>query len=342
MDKEHKNAERGTPAGTDRFRPIRRVLPVLRSLRAGKRVGVEEVTSLTGLDVQHARRLLSFLQRELKLVREYEGHRIVVYEEVQASLGAPDLVGMVALEAACATMDQFRGSDLHRRWQELAARAVEAARGPARELHERLAGAIYVVQGAHADMSKVQAAFDACVDAVTSRNRVAFDYGSAAGRGVAPRRVEPWTVALHLGIPYLVAPEEGAEQPKLWRLDRMQGCHRIRGTTYDYPSRYRYSPAAYFQDSFGVWKDDGAAEEVVLRVSGELEEYVAGTIWHSSEEKHKLTNGIEVSLRVTITPEFERWLLSLGEGLTVVSPTALSVRLAERHEQAAVRLRPRT
>lgn len=330
------------PSETDvhepnRFNQVRRILPVITCLMEGKSVGVAEIEAMTGFDTQQARRLLRFLIDEMHLKEERDGRRIVAFRPSEAKIGSPDQMGMVALELAASSMSIFRGIDIHRRWQEIAARATEAASERARQLHELLDRAVYFVRGPHTDVRRVDAALTIVLDSLVARERVQFGYRSSTGEGERSRRVEPWSLVVYSGRFYLLGPEVGGDRPKLWRLENMIGVRQIEGESYDYPSRYRYEPEDVFEHVFGVYVGDRRPEDVSVIVSGPvpLVDYADVTVWHRSERKQRTTAGLEIHMHLVITPELEQWMMGFGEYMTVIGPEHLAVKIRDRHAQAA-------
>jgi predicted DNA-binding transcriptional regulator YafY len=124
---------------------------------------------------------------------------------------------------------------------------------------------------------------------------------------------------------------------KTWRLEAVADCRRDRNSSFEYPNRYRHQPDRHFEDSFGIWQDHREPEEVEIRVTGELRDYVAGTVWHQSEHKTLEVGAVRVRFRLAINPEVERWLLSLGKHVEILKPDDLRAAIAEHHREAAAR-----
>ena len=79
-------------------------------------------------------------------------------------------------------------------------------------------------------------------------------------------------------------------------------------------------------DSIGIYKG-GKAERVRLLAQGFAARLLTERRWHSSQRVKELpgTDGeeVEVTMKVAITPELERWILSWGANARVLEPESL-------------------
>jgi predicted DNA-binding transcriptional regulator YafY len=55
----------------------------------------------------------------------------------------------------------------------------------------------------------------------------------------------------------------------------------------------------------------------------------------TKSRQSKRDESLEMTLKVALTPELERWLWSWGDAVEVVKPVALRERLRNVHQQAA-------
>jgi predicted DNA-binding transcriptional regulator YafY len=319
-----------------RFDPLRRLLPLVAGLYRGHRLGWEEVARDTGLGEQQARRMWRTLVDELGLRIARDGRRKVASLPVEDPEWTPDLEGLVAIKFADAAMEAFRGSDVHARWRELADRAVLTASERARGKFELLRSALVYVRGPHTDLGPVRDSLTEIIDGLACRHRVRLLYRKNGASDWEPCDVEPWSLVLHAGSLYLLAPRRGQDQPKLWKLESVRRCERLKGDTYEYPSAYRFDGARHFERFIGVWTSDLLPVDVVLRFVGRIRDYVEATTWHPTERKTRLEDGgVEVRLTVALTPDLDRWVMGFGEECRVVEPPELATRISARLRPAA-------
>jgi WYL domain len=88
--------------------------------------------------------------------------------------------------------------------------------------------------------------------------------------------------------------------------------------------------------SIGIY--EGAhVEPVQLRFTGWAARVAPERVWHSSQKSRlsKRDESLDMTLKVALTPELERWLWSWGDAVEVIKPVALRERLRNAHQRAA-------
>ena len=87
----------------------------------------------------------------------------------------------------------------------------------------------------------------------------------------------------------------------------------------------------YFDDFIGVTKpEDGSLEKIELHFYPLLAPYIKTKPIHTSQSSMEVTNGLHVKIEVIPNFELEQLILSFGEGVKVISPEHLKLKILER------------
>jgi predicted DNA-binding transcriptional regulator YafY len=156
--------------------------------------------------------------------------------------------------------------------------------------------------------------------------RFRYEGGSTPGR---IREVSP--LGLLFGRSnYLVAQEEGVEEPRNWRLDRMQDVEVL-----DRPALRPdgFSLQDYADESFGIYRD--GAQEVVLHVTPEGAEDALRWRFHANQSVEPQDDGsVIVSFRASGMRELAWHLFTWGDKVRVLAPDRLRTTLLQEIELA--------
>jgi predicted DNA-binding transcriptional regulator YafY len=167
-------------------------------------------------------------------------------------------------------------------------------------------------------------------EALKGANALRFRYegGSTPGR---IREVSP--LGLLFGRSnYLVAQEDGGEEPRNWRLDRMQDVEVL-----DRPAARPdgFSLQDYADESFGIYRD--GAQDVVLHVTPEGAEDALRWRFHSNQAVAPQDDGsVVVRFRASGMRELAWHLFTWGDRVRVVAPERLRETLLQEIELARV------
>jgi proteasome accessory factor B len=83
-----------------------------------------------------------------------------------------------------------------------------------------------------------------------------------------------------------------------------------------------------FSGSFAAFQS-GKVERVVLRLDAFAARLAAERTWHPSQKlEAKKDGGAELRLDVSVAPDLENWILSLGAHAEVLKPKELRARIA--------------
>jgi predicted DNA-binding transcriptional regulator YafY len=157
--------------------------------------------------------------------------------------------------------------------------------------------------------------------AVRERRPVEIDYASLSGGTRRWRTVEPWQVVQRGEAWYLVARDNAAGEPRVFRLDRVAG---VRGL----PGRVEV-PAGFDVERFfaGSWRAFRRDEDhaVHLVFAARLAPLLVGAR-HAADERVKvLRDGrVDYRVRVNALEELARWVAGFGGGVEVRAPEELA------------------
>lgn len=173
--------------------------------------------------------------------------------------------------------------------------------------------------------------------ACTEGQLMACTYASVSSDGPTPRTLGPHYLYFSKGALYLVAEDLGDGKIKTFALPRMSDARMLD----DAYQGSKSDPAELFRNSFGIYRDGGAPEDVTIHFSRTIAPFVRERSWHHSQRTVAKSGGdIELKLHVTITPELVSWILGFGPEATVLEPRHLQSRLAEAAERIIGKYRP--
>ena len=93
----------------------------------------------------------------------------------------------------------------------------------------------------------------------------------------------------------------------------------------------------YFDDFIGVTKpEDGSLEKIELHFYPLLAPYIKTKPIHTSQSSMEVTNGLHVKIEVIPNFELEQLILSFGEGVKVISPEHLKLKILDRLNKSLI------
>ena len=156
------------------------------------------------------------------------------------------------------------------------------------------------------------------------------------------RTIEPYLLKEAQRRWYVLAWDVEKEALRVFGLDRIKHLDDERGVKFQHP--VPKGVEHYFDDSFGAWVDNERtqAEEVVLAFRKlptdtvfipNPAKYLEAMPLHSSQEILKdEEEAIVLRLRIKITPDFIKELLSYGKQVEVLTPAHLQEELTAKHK----------
>ncbi len=173
---------------------------------------------------------------------------------------------------------------------------------------------------------------DDVLTALLRQNPVEALYARVGGP-IRTYRLHPYTLAHWRQGLYLFALDTEVNRVKTFAIDRFRAFSRTRGESFDYPDDF--DPGAMVKDCFGII--GGEVVDICLQFSRSVAPYVRERIWHHSQQvQAQAGGGIQVSLRVGLSPELEAWVLGFGPNVTVLEPEGFRDRIRRLHHEASI------
>lgn len=140
------------------------------------------------------------------------------------------------------------------------------------------------------------------------------------------RKVEPYTLKLSRRRWYMLVRTQ--DQFKVFSLDRM---FSLEMTDERFGKIKGFSPEAYFAEYFGVLTDGTPLAHIVIRAYGKMASYLRTLPLHDSQRELERTDEYtDYSLDLRPTADFIGELLSYDEGIEVLEPADLRLKIREK------------
>ena len=161
-------------------------------------------------------------------------------------------------------------------------------------------------------------------EALTAGRMVEFEYRARTTGVTSRQRVEPYGV-LYGNRAHLVGRTDWADEPRLWRLDRVRNARVLEET---FERKRDFDLRCYAERSFGTFQENPV--EVVLRFDEEAAYDAGNFLFHPSQTSHWNEDGtITVRFRAGGIDEMCWHLVTWGESVTVEKPLRLRRRLVK-------------
>lgn len=169
---------------------------------------------------------------------------------------------------------------------------------------------------------------DLVLRAVVQRRRLTFQR-----RGLPEdselRTYEPWTLVAYKGALYLYGLDIGRGEMRTWAVERMDGVV-LTEARFEVPEDY--DPAKVFGDSFGIWTEQPAADDIVAVFSERVWSAVAARVIPGEVSLDATSR--TMTWRTPITPEVVTWFVGWAGEAEVLAPSHLRERVAGAHRAA--------
>lgn len=172
---------------------------------------------------------------------------------------------------------------------------------------------------------------DEVLSALLYQNPATAKYARLQGP-VRTYRLRPLTLGTYRQSLYLFALDEEEGKIKTFALDRFKAFKRKRKEHFDYPADY--DPKALIAESFGI--TGGPVMDVAVAFGPKEAPYARERIWHKSQAVEDTEDGgLVLRMRVGMSTELVRWVLSFGPECRVLEPESLAAEVRRQHIDAA-------
>ncbi len=308
--------------------PLARMLRLHERLQNDDRPNCRALAGELEVSSKTVQRDIDFMRDQLGLPLEYDPvargffytRKVVQFPTMRISEGE-----LVALSVARNALAQYQGTPFER---PLRAAFEKLTAGLRDQIHFAWQNDVSESISFRAAGQSVGdlATFEAASQGVLRSEELVFGYRKLGSDQEEARRVQPVHLACVDSQWYLFGFDLARDSSmRTFALTRMTGL-RTTGQVFARP--LHFSLAEHLADSFGVFSSP-AAEKVRLRFDAFGGRLIRERVWHASQEITDLPDGgLELSMRVGISPEVIRWLLGWGEHVEVLEPASLRLEIA--------------
>lgn len=170
------------------------------------------------------------------------------------------------------------------------------------------------------------------VESMKENLRVVISYKKYGSTESSERVIEPYFLKLHKRRWYIMANTKDGH--RLFSFDRI-GKVVITEEKYRIPDDF--TPKDYFEDCFGVMRDERKpSQRIVLRALGNEKHYMEDLPVHQSQKRIGEGDGyVDYEISMRPTSDFIGYILSRGTWLKVLSPQSLIDEVKLMHQKAA-------
>lgn len=170
------------------------------------------------------------------------------------------------------------------------------------------------------------------VESMKENLRVVISYKKYGSTESSERVIEPYFLKLHKRRWYIMANTKDGN--RLFSFDRI-GKVVITEEKYRIPDDF--TPKDYFEDCFGVMRDERKpSQRIVLRALGNEKHYMEDLPVHQSQKRIGEGDGyVDYEISMRPTSDFIGYILSRGTWLKVLSPQSLIDEVKLMHQKAA-------
>ncbi len=166
-------------------------------------------------------------------------------------------------------------------------------------------------------------------EAIKNNLLVEFDYASFVTGKLKSRKVTPLLLKEYRNRWYLISFDHAKEDIITFALERLSNLN----VTQDHGARpMSFNPEHYFEYAFGITANNKSLPETVVLKSDKIAaKYIISQPFHKTQKVVKEgKNRTTFELRIMISEEFIRTLLSYGGEIEVVAPASLREEIAKR------------
>ncbi len=136
----------------------------------------------------------------------------------------------------------------------------------------------------------------------------------------------PYFVKLFRQRWYIVGRREPDGDIRTYALDRISDLNATATPAVLPPD---LDPSAFFDDIFGITSSKAEPKDVVLSVNPHTAKYLRALPLHSSQREDRYSDRSIFRLRLRITPDFLREILSMGPDIQVIQPRELRLMVID-------------
>lgn len=230
-----------------------------------------------------------------------------------------------AIQFAAKTLMQFRDIEMFKQFGNAIDKIVDRVTIAANPLDEKIQDHVQFEKGIN---TKGNHFLSSILEAIQNIKLVTFEYTSFATNKSKERTVTPLLLKEYRNRWYLISYDEEKGRIITYALERMENVQisQLKGTIPD-----DFSPDNFFEHTIGITTYDAKPEKIELKANNLAAKYIESQPFHHTQKTVKVgKNKTLFSLKVIVTEELIREILSYGGEIEVVSPQSLRDKIVDR------------
>ncbi|WP_459555321.1 helix-turn-helix transcriptional regulator [Lacunimicrobium album] len=186
---------------------------------------------------------------------------------------------------------------------------------------EQLQQVLHVLPGRTTDYEGREQMIDDLMVAIEDQRFALILYHSLSATEPVEYEVAPYGMVYDRGTLYLIAKSSSHEEVRTFKIDRIRD---VEFSQLKFQKPKEFCLVNYHAQSFGIFREEGPAEHVVLKFHPDAARHLQEHRYHTTQHVHLERDGwAKVTFELIVSPEFRSWLLSFGPRVIVVAPKGL-------------------
>ncbi|MFA7274858.1 MAG: WYL domain-containing protein [Crocinitomicaceae bacterium] len=230
-----------------------------------------------------------------------------------------------AIQFAAKTLLQFRDIDMFKQFGNAIDKIVDRVTIAADPLDEKIQEYVQFEKGINTSGNQY---LSVLLEAIQNKKMVTFDYTSFATNKTKDRTVTPLLLKEYRNRWYLISHDEEKRKIITYALERMKNVAiTINGGSIP----KHFSTENFFEHTIGITTYEAKPESIQFKASNLASKYIESQPFHHTQKTVKVgKNKTNFSLKVIITEELIREIMSYGGEIEVVSPLSLRDKIVDR------------
>jgi predicted DNA-binding transcriptional regulator YafY len=230
-----------------------------------------------------------------------------------------------AIQFAAKTLMQFRDIDMFKQFGNAIDKIVDRVTIAENPLDEKIQEYVQFEKGINTAGNHF---LSSLLEAIQNGKMVTFDYTSFVTNKSKLRTATPLLLKEYRNRWYLISHDEEKKKTITYALERMDHLI-ISAQNGSVPENF--SSQNFFEHTIGITTYDAKPEKIELKANNIASKYIESQPFHSTQKVVKVgKNKTLFSLKVIVTEELIREILSYGGEIEVVSPANLRNKIVDR------------
>lgn len=231
-----------------------------------------------------------------------------------------------AIQFAAKTLMQFRDIDMFKQFGNAIDKIVDRVTISENPLDDNIQEFVQFEKGVHTSGNQY---LSILLEAIQNHKMVSFDYTSYLTQKTKERTVSPLLLKEYRNRWYLICQDEEKRKVVTYALERMDNVvvTKQKGNIPE-----AFSSEHFFENTIGITTHEGIEpEDVLFKANNLAAKYIDSQPFHHTQQRLKEgKNKTTFSLKVIVTEELIREIMSYGGEIEVTSPISLRDKIADR------------